>query len=348
MTDTMHMRPASVREVGRKLERFWEELGDVVSKVVQGAEGMDWSSAERDDFISDIRTWEGNVFPTQVTCDVLRKKINNEVEAWESAAAKFGWGSKGYTPFLVGTDDATAVDLNDVDQGGLGDCYLMASLATISQQHPELIEQMIHDNGDGTFTVTFYEKKCESETGPCSYEKVSITVDMDFPTGGHDGYAYGEPGDTTRRNKEVWPMIIERAYAEWKGGYENIDGGSASLALSELTGMDSTVLPPAEMDISELYDAYQRGDALVANSLPDYRYYIDGKWFDIQDISDDMPEYQNRTIINDHSYAITNVDPANNTVTLTNPWNDGCKPLVLTYEDYQRLFAFTIINPVQG
>jgi hypothetical protein len=217
---------------------------------------------------------------------------------------------------------------------------------SLAQTHPELIEQMIHDNGDGTYTVTFYEKKCESAVGPCVYTEVKITVDMDFPPGDYDGYAYGEPGDTTAKNKEIWSMVIERAYAQWKGGYENINGGYPSDALSTLTGTDSTYSPASDVDMDALYEAYQRGDAIVATSLPDYQEVVDGVVIDNPDISDTMPEYQNGTLVNDHAYTIVNVDPVKNTVTLVNPWNDDCQPIELKYEDYQRLFAGTTTNPV--
>ncbi|MBN2084165.1 MAG: hypothetical protein JW748_03005 [Anaerolineales bacterium] len=346
MTITMHMKPESVRKMSRKLERFSEELRDAVAKIVRGAEGMDWSSAQKDDFMAGIRHWESGVFPAQVMCDVLGTKLADEAEEWERAAAKFGWGNQGYTPFLVGSGDSTPVDWNDVDQGGLGTCYLMASLITLAQHHPELIEQMIHDNGDGTFTVIFHEIKCETAVGPCTYVEVPITVDLGFPPGRYDGSQYGEPGDTTRKNKEVWAMIIERAYAEWKGGYDAIDGGYISQALSALTGMDSTVFVPTELDINELYSAFQRGDAIAAASLRDYKVLVDGKWIDNPDISDTMPEYQKGIIVNDHAYAITNVDPITNSITLVNPWNDNFQPIVLDYDDYQRLFALTITNPV--
>ena len=306
---------------------------------------MDWSGAGRDAFMSEIRGWAIGIRSSVDRCIEEGRKVNAEEEEWETAAAAFGWGSEGYTPFLVGTGDATAVDLNDVDQGGLGTCYLMASLASLAQQHPELIEQMIHDNGDGTYTVTLHEKRCETAVGPCTYVEVPITVDMGFPTGPYDGYDFGEPGDTTAKNREIWSMLIERAYAKWKGGYDQINGGHPFIALSEITGMDSIYFPASDLGMNELFEAYQRGDAIVATSLPDYQEVIDGVVIDNPDISDNMPEYQNGTLYNDHAYTITNVDPVNNTVTLVNPWNDDCQPIVLKYEDYQRLVCGTTTNP---
>src|SRR5690606_36561200 len=61
--------------------------------------------------------------------------------------------------FLSGGGDSNDIDPNDVSQGQLGDCYFIASLAAIARQNPDLIREMIRDNGDGTYTITFHEQK---------------------------------------------------------------------------------------------------------------------------------------------------------------------------------------------
>jgi ppGpp synthetase/RelA/SpoT-type nucleotidyltranferase len=58
--------------------------------------------------------------------------------------------------FIRGDDD-NDIHPNDIDQQGLGDCYLLASLAEIAQQNPELIRDLVRPNDNGTFTVTFYD-----------------------------------------------------------------------------------------------------------------------------------------------------------------------------------------------
>ena len=44
----------------------------------------------------------------------------------------------------------------DVNQGGLGDCYFLASLAEVALKNPSAITSMFIVNGDGTYTVRFY------------------------------------------------------------------------------------------------------------------------------------------------------------------------------------------------
>jgi hypothetical protein len=75
--------------------------------------------------------------------------------------------------FVKDGSDVHEVDMNDVDQGGIGNCYVMASIAAVARQDPERIKNMVHDNGDGTYTVTFKE----------GWKDVPITVSGDFPGG---------------------------------------------------------------------------------------------------------------------------------------------------------------------
>ncbi len=47
--------------------------------------------------------------------------------------------------------------IQDVEQGGLGDCYFMASLAALVENDPQFIRKNLRDNGNGTVTVRLYD-----------------------------------------------------------------------------------------------------------------------------------------------------------------------------------------------
>ncbi len=49
---------------------------------------------------------------------------------------------------------AAGPSINDINQGWLGDCYLLSSLAECAAQDPSLISSMITDNGDDTYGVS--------------------------------------------------------------------------------------------------------------------------------------------------------------------------------------------------
>lgn len=49
--------------------------------------------------------------------------------------------------------------LEDIKQGGVGDCYMEAALANMIATNPEKLKECIVDNGDGTVTVRFYKSE---------------------------------------------------------------------------------------------------------------------------------------------------------------------------------------------
>lgn len=86
------------------------------------------------------------------------------------------------TEQLTGTlwaKDATGKDLapsvDDVSQGGLNDCYVFAACAAIVGANPDRIKQLIKDNGNGTFTITF--------KGIVIFSSAEQTVSADFVKG---------------------------------------------------------------------------------------------------------------------------------------------------------------------
>lgn len=118
--------------------------------------------------------------------------------------------------------------VTDPRQGVIGDCYYICAIACIAQVRPELIRQMIHENGDGTYTMFFYrrleDRKCKRE---------SVTVDALIPVYAKDHL----PVYARSSNKLLWPLIAEKAYAQWKGGYHAIgEGGLVEQTMEELTG----------------------------------------------------------------------------------------------------------------
>ena len=125
---------------------------------------------------------------------------------------------------------ASGPKASDVNQGDLGDCYLLAPLAEVAMQDPSIIEQMITNNGNGTFGVRFYVD------GVARY----VTVDDTLPDGG-TAFNSSKGGD--------WASLIEKAYAELpaaavfagEASYSNSfsgigNGGDPSYTLLAITG----------------------------------------------------------------------------------------------------------------
>ena len=125
------------------------------------------------------------------------------------------------------------VSPKDVDQGAIGTCWILASLAAIAHRDPERIKELITDNGDGSYTVHFHRLMWAGKwTLPGWQSDVRVTPEL-------PSFAAG-----TKRaggKHELWVPLIEKAYAQWKLGnnYWRIDGGFPDTALTAFTGKRS-------------------------------------------------------------------------------------------------------------
>jgi hypothetical protein len=106
---------------------------------------------------------------------------------------------------------------DDIDQGGVGDCYFVATLSAIADANPDFIRQMVVDLGDGTYAVRFYD----------SGQEVYVRVDADLWL--QDGnLAYAGLG----LEGSIWAPIVEKAYAFFRKGqgtYQSISSGNGTL-----------------------------------------------------------------------------------------------------------------------
>ncbi|GAJ80027.1 hypothetical protein NBRGN_021_00180 [Nocardia brasiliensis NBRC 14402] len=117
----------------------------------------------------------------------------------------------------------------DATQGQAGDCYLLAPLMDIAENNPQAIRDMIVEYPDGTVAVRFF-------TALGVPQWVRVTRDFYTDANGRMIYAANDA-----RNP-LWPALIEKAYAIWRGGdYAMIKGGFAAHVMGQL-------LPPYELN----------------------------------------------------------------------------------------------------
>ncbi len=138
--------------------------------------------------------------------------------------------------YLTETGDTAAISVNDIHQGQIGDCFLLASIGELAMFDPVLIARMIHANSNGTETVTLYEASNGRPPGfgTTSFKAAAQTVTNSFPTGAVNN---GATQDVSGGQKEIWVQVLEKAYAQANGGYPGIQhGGNPCIAMEELTG----------------------------------------------------------------------------------------------------------------
>ncbi len=212
---------------------------------------------------------------------------------------------------LYGPDGIQALD---VKQGAIGDCYLAAALAGVAGARPDAIKQAIKDNNDGTYTVRFWELDYSGRK-----TAHTETVDGDLPHN-LDAPAYIKSTEKVNGKEymEMWPSILEKAYASWKGSYEEIgNGGYAGDVLTALTGEPSrqqTTSGPGEADPlwAKMKAASDQKKPMVAGS--------GGK-------DDERYKDPKAGVYGWHAYTVMGVrevkegDKTKRVVTMRNPWS---------------------------
>jgi hypothetical protein len=110
---------------------------------------------------------------------------------------------------------------SDVRQGAVGDCYFLASLAAIANKKPGKIREMIDDSCKD-YAVCFYDDKLQTH---------KIYIDKKFwVLGDNDEPIYAKYGSAIENKREIWAMLIEKAWAKINGcDYTNIIGSNSSV-----------------------------------------------------------------------------------------------------------------------
>jgi hypothetical protein len=154
----------------------------------------------------------------------------------------------------------------DVDQGDLGDCYLMASLASVAAKNPQAIRDMIIDNGDDTYTIRFFNG------GKAEY----VTVDRFLPTNSSGKLVYALGGRSASLPalqavySPIWCALIEKAFviassSGWTGqdasntygsesfGSESDDAGIVAgdplISLTQILGQEYAIFNNLSADV---------------------------------------------------------------------------------------------------
>ncbi|MCO4747387.1 MAG: hypothetical protein KC912_21485 [Proteobacteria bacterium] len=237
--------------------------------------------------------------------------------------------------FVQGEGDEHVASPNDVAQGALGDCYFLAALIALARANPAKIMELITDNGDGTYDVTLYLREdYESEAKP-----TVITVDAQLPM--QDGSpVYAGLADQSEEGTEMWPALMEKAFAQLKGSYELIGGsevntefeyfGAMDLLIGNDTDSGSVENVLAEDDperaMGPIAQALEDGLPVVANSA------------DFESDEKLAREAAEVNVFGNHAYAPAAVDLDAQTIDLTNPW--GSSHVVgLPAAEFKRFFA---------
>jgi len=159
-----------------------------------------------------------------VTGDTASGVTSQSGNAWAKASAIAG--ESGQAPHLF----QDRIEPADVLQGALGDCWLLAALASVAER-PEVLEQAIvtkHVDPRGKYHFRFWNQI----KGNAGTKWVDIIIDENIPV--HPGTL--KPKFARTHCNEMWVLLMEKAFAKMYGGYDRLDGGQMSWALTAITG----------------------------------------------------------------------------------------------------------------
>ncbi|KPA75258.1 putative calpain-like cysteine peptidase putativecysteine peptidase Clan CA family C2 [Leptomonas pyrrhocoris] len=142
---------------------------------------------------------------------------------------------------------------SNLDEGDLGDSWLTGAMAALAEfpdkirdifRHPESVEQGQNERACGIYRVTLNKNGWWT----------NVIVDDYLPVaGGRPKFARSK-GDSA----ELWPAILEKAYAKVFGGYGFIVAGDPLHALQDMSGFPCSSFDNAfvESTINETYELF--------------------------------------------------------------------------------------------
>jgi hypothetical protein len=272
-------------------------LGNDGYDYVLGTDGNLWQ--EYPGWQTNGRTWvdgsvRGSEFGTDGYFLVLGPRPAADVAYTPASGTLFGPGGPSYL---------------DVQQGAVGDCWLMASLAEVAARALADITSMFTYDGttmDNGSAVDIYTVRLYNNSGVAEY----VTVDTELPAGGtYYDRPVGGPGAVNGSPSPVlWVALAEKAYAEANAiglvtrsnmgsfSYSALNSGWPEWALQAITGNSTTA--HYAINPSDVASAWNAGELVVLCTNSPVSSYIVGS----------------------HCYALVNYDSSSGNFTIFNAW----------------------------
>jgi len=159
--------------------------------------------------ISKDELWKDPEFPHDDSSINLPKKSFR----WQPVSEIFKGKAKIYDSFSC----------EDVQQGALGDCYLLSAIAALAE-FPARVQQLFvqrDTNKAGCYVVKFFL---------CG-QYVNVAVDEFFPINDKK-----MPAFVGAKANELWVMLIEKGWAKIHGSFGAISAGDSRESFSAITG----------------------------------------------------------------------------------------------------------------
>ncbi|XP_029537848.1 calpain-9-like [Oncorhynchus nerka] len=222
----------------------------------------------------------------------------------QSVPINFEWKRPGELcenpEFIVGGADRT-----DICQGALGDCWLLAAIASLTLHKETLTRVVPNDQGfDRSYAGIFHFQFWQHNRW------LDVVVDDRLPAVRNRLVLLHSAS-----NNEFWSALLEKAYAKLNGSYESLKGGSTLEAMEDFTGgvgeTYETKSAPTDL-FNIMKKAYDRGSMM-------------GCSIDITSSAESEAQTASG-LVKGHAYSITGLEEVNYSgkkvklIRIRNPW----------------------------
>uniref|UniRef100_A0A4W5S0B7 Calpain 9 n=1 Tax=Hucho hucho TaxID=62062 RepID=A0A4W5S0B7_9TELE len=222
----------------------------------------------------------------------------------QSVPINFEWKRPGELcenpEFIVGGADRT-----DICQGALGDCWLLAAIASLTLHKETLARVVPNDQGfDRSYAGIFHFQFWQHNRW------LDVVVDDRLPAVRNRLVLLHSAS-----NNEFWSALLEKAYAKLNGSYESLKGGSTLEAMEDFTGgvgeTYETKSAPTDL-FNIMKKAYDRGSMM-------------GCSIDITSSAESEAQTASG-LVKGHAYSITGLEEVNyrgkkvKLIRIRNPW----------------------------
>ena len=207
-------------------------------------------------------------------------------------------------------EDATGVDVSDIRQGAVGDCYFLSPLMAVARINPGLVRRLIRGPiGQTEIGADVYEVTLMVGAGG---KPVTYRVDDRFVTGAAGDPQYAQYGDMSALGPELWVMLLEKAWAASKGSYQQIHFGQSADGLRALTGKEST-----RREIADRSDRQIMRD--IRNAIDDGRPVTCSSVLTLSAAALQRAQALGVTVTAQHAYNVSWANRVNKTLDIMNP-----------------------------